>query len=65
MNQKLKEWRNETDKLSVEMDEWIKNYKCKKCSEYYCSHMIKASAKKFKKKCDEEMSKLLIAVWKR
>lgn len=57
--EKNKSWGQEADELGNEMEEYAKNYKCKKCSEFYCSHMLKAMASKFKKRSDEHIGKLI------
>lgn len=60
MNQKIKKWREEANMLGDEMEGYAKNYRCEKCDEFYCSHMLKARTQKFKKRCDKEMGKLLL-----
>lgn len=63
MNQKKKTWHEEANELGDEMEEYAKNYQCKKCNEFYCSHMLKARTQKFKKKCDEEIGKLIETIY--
>lgn len=59
MKHNEKTWREEAEELGDEMEEYAKNYKCKKCNEFYCSHMLKARTQKFKKRCDRQMGKLI------
>ena len=59
MEQKSKTWQDNADILTEEMEEYAKNYKCKKCDEYYCSHMLKARAQKFKQRMDDEFSEII------
>lgn len=50
---------NEDEKLAEELEEYAKNYKCKKCNRFYCSHMLKARGRKFKDKIDSMMIKMV------
>lgn len=52
-------WEIEAHKLANEMEEYAKNYRCKKCSEEYCNHMLDARAKKFKARIDGSVSQLI------
>ena len=63
IEQKKKTWHEEAKELGNEMEEYAKKYKCKKCNEYYCSHMLKAMGSKFKKRCDNQMNKLADAIF--
>jgi len=58
-NHSLKKWRRKSHDLGQEMEEYARNYKCKKCSTFYCSHMLKARAQKFKKKIDISISDMI------
>jgi hypothetical protein len=52
------EWIKKNDKLSEEMENFAKNFKCSKCNEFYCEHMLHSRARKFKDKIDKELDNL-------
>jgi len=54
-----KGWVKESDKLTVEMEEFARNFNCLICSEFYCKHMLAARAMKFKDRMDKELEALL------
>jgi len=54
-------WRQNARMLAEKLEEYARNYKCNKCSEYYCRHMLAARAKKFKKEIDSMVFGLLKA----
>lgn len=44
--------------LVEELEDYAKNYKCKKCSRFYCSHMLKARASKYKERINEAVKEM-------
>lgn len=52
-------WRKRSEELAVKLEEYARNYKCRKCNRFYCNHMLRARAAKFRRKTDESMSELI------
>jgi len=52
-------WERRNDKLVKEMEEYAKNYECRKCNEDYCDHMLRARTRKFGKKVERQIDELM------
>lgn len=47
-------WEKEMKQISIEMEEYARNYKCKVCKKQpefaWCNHLLRARANKFRKR---------------
>lgn len=59
MKTKIIEWDRKSDELVNELEDYAYSYKCKKCDELYCDHMLDARRKKFGKKIKENFMELI------
>lgn len=53
------EWEEKDNKLCKDMEEFAEKFKCNKCSNNYCRHMLSARGRKFGNKVDNQMENLL------
>lgn len=56
---KITVWRENGEKIAEEMEEYARNYRCNKCNRFYCNHMLRVRAAKFRRKIDKSMSELI------
>ena len=56
MTNSITSWRERSEHLATELEEYAKNYNCKICNRYYCSHMIAARTRKFRQRIEEMLS---------
>ena len=54
-----KKWEKKNDKLVREMEEYAKNYECRKCNDDYCDHMLRARTRKFGKRVERQIDGLI------
>lgn len=59
MKNKSNVWLKRNERIANEMEKFAKNFRCKKCSEDYCNHMLNVRGRKFKERIDAEFSLLV------
>ena len=66
MNIKLVEWEKDSEGLCEQLENYAKDYKCKKCPnkdpDFWCQHLLKERREKFRKKIKENLENLSIVL---
>jgi len=52
----VESWLERNERLAKEMEAFANKFRCKKCGEYYCEHMLRVRGRIFKDRIDRELS---------